>query len=226
MELVPSVHQVDGVGPVNVFLIAQPEGPILVDAGTVFTARRILRYIQRQGHAPADLQAVLVTHGDLDHIGGLHTIKRLTGAAVVAHEAEVPIVEGREQRRPTQPNLVQRIVAPLFSRLMSAKPTDVDRAVADGDSIFGLRVVHAPGHSPGSTCYLLEDKGVLFVGDALMNFDDRLSLPVKAYTTDMEQAVRSIKAIAQLDFDTCCFGHGPSIVGGAQAVLREFADRL
>ncbi len=204
----------------------QPKGPILVDAGPAFAAQRILRYIQRQGYAPADLQAVLITHGDADHIGGLRTIKQRTNAVVVAHEAEVPIVEGREQRRPTQASLLQRLAAPVVGLLMPTSSARVERPVADGDSVFGLTVVHAPGHSPGSVCYLLEERGVLFAGDAMMNSGGRLSLPMKAYTTDMAQAARSVKALAQLDFDTCCFGHGPSIVGGAQAAVHQFADGL
>jgi len=175
---------------------------------------------------PPSVAAILITHGDLDHIGALQRLKQATGAQVVAHKDEVALVEGREQRKPVSPGPVQRIMGWATRQLLPVKPTHVDRAVTDGDEVFGLRVVHAPGHSPGSACYLLKKERVLFAGDTMSRFAGKLSLPMKAYTTDMAQAARSVKAIAQLDFDVCCFGHGPSIIGNAQAAVRDFADTL
>lgn len=227
MELVPGVHRVDGIGPVaNVFLVSQPDGAVLIDAGTRFAAGGILRYLEQQGYAPEAVKAILVTHGDLDHIGGLHAVKEKTGAEVICHRLEAPIVEGREQRKPARGGLAQRVMAFFTRALMPVKPTKVDRPVEGGETVFGFRVVHTPGHSPGSASYLLPEKRVLFVGDAMGNFGNSLSLPFRAYTTDMERANRSVKSIAELDFDVCCFGHGPSIVGGAQAAVREFASKL
>ena len=227
MEIVPGVHQVDGIGSVvNVFLVARPDGRILIDTGLALAARGVLKYLDRLSEAPSHVAAILITHGDLDHIGALHRIKQATGAQVVAHKDEAALVEGRELRKPTQPGLAQRVMDRVTRALFPIKPTHVDWPVVDGDEVFGLRVVHAPGHSPGSACYLLEKERVLFAGDALAHFGGRLSLPMKAYTTDMVQAARSVKAIAQLDFDVCCFGHGPSLAGNAQAAIREFADSL
>jgi glyoxylase-like metal-dependent hydrolase (beta-lactamase superfamily II) len=73
---------------------------------------------------------------------------------------------------------------------------------------------------------MLEEQGVLFAGDAMTHFGGKLGLPLKAYTPDMAMAMESIRAIANLPFDICCFGHGPAVVGGAQAAVREFASQL
>jgi glyoxylase-like metal-dependent hydrolase (beta-lactamase superfamily II) len=227
MELVPGVHQVDGILPVaNAFLIARPDGLLLVDTGVAMARRGIMRYIRRIGFEPSALKAIFVTHGDSDHIGGLHALQEQTGAEVIAHEAEVALVEGREQRKAVNPSLFTRLTAPLLDLILPMRPARVTRAVLDGDVVHGLRVVHAPGHSAGSACYLLEEKGVLFAGDAMTCFAGHVGLPLKAYTTDMAQAMESIRAIANLSFDTCCFGHGPAIVGNARSAIQEFAAGL
>jgi glyoxylase-like metal-dependent hydrolase (beta-lactamase superfamily II) len=226
MELVPGVHQVDGTGWSNAFLVVRPEGLVLVDAGTPSAARAILRYIEALGRPLGDVQAVLVTHSDADHIGGLGAVKEATSAEVVADEAEVPFVEGRQIRGPARMTPLMRVWAPIVRLVMPVKPVHVDRAVRDRDAVLGFTVFATPGHSPGSASYSLSEKGVLFVGDAMRNTGGRLSLPAKAFTTDAAQAAASVKAIAALDFDVCCFGHGPSIIGGAQAAVREFAESL
>jgi glyoxylase-like metal-dependent hydrolase (beta-lactamase superfamily II) len=227
MELVPGVRVIEGILPVaNVFLVVQPDGLLLVDTGVAMAARGIMRYIRRIGFEPSALKAIFVTHGDSDHIGALHALQEQTGAETIAHEAEVALVEGREQRKAVNPSPFMRIARPLFDLLSPARPARVTRAVSDGDIVHGLRVVHVPGHSAGSVCYLLENRGVLFAGDAMTHFGGKIGLPMKAYTPDMALAKESIRAIAQLSFDTCCFGHGPAIIGNAQAAIQEFANRL
>jgi len=227
MEIAPNVHQVEGIPSIsNVYLIIGSEGLVLIDAGVAWAANGILRYIRRLGFAPSAVKAIFITHGDGDHIGSLHAIVRETGAAVVAHRAEVPLLEGRDVRRPTAPSLADRLMSPLVRLLMPSRPVSVSRPVADGESAFGLQAIHTPGHSPGSACYLLPAQKVLFAGDALTHWGGRLALPMKAYTTDMAAAIRSIRRIAQCEFDVCCFGHGPAITRDARAAIADFAARL
>lgn len=227
MEIAPNVHLVEGVLPVsNVYLVVGSEGLVLIDSGVAWTARAPIRYIQRLGFEPSALKAVFITHGDPDHTGGLRAIVRETGAAVVAHQAEVGLVDRTEKRRPTSPDFLDRLMAPFVGLLMPSKPVAVSRPVADGDSLFGLEVIHTPGHSPGSACYLLREQKVLFAGDTMTHWGRRLGLPMKAYTTDMVLAIQSVKRIAQYDFEVCCFGHGPAITKDARVAIADFAARL
>lgn len=227
MEIAPNVHQVEGIPPIsNVYLIVGEDGLLLIDAGVAWAAKGVLRYIRRLGFAPPAVKAIFITHGDSDHTGGLHALARETGAAVVAHHAEVGLIDGREKRRPTSTHILDHLMAPIVRLVMPSKAVAVSHPVADGDTAFGLKVIHTPGHSLGSACYLLPEQKVLFAGDALTHWGGRLALPMKAYTTDMAQAIRSVQRIAQLPFTTCGFGHGPAIVGNAQAVIAEFAARF
>ena len=102
-----------------------------------------------------ELDSVLLTHWHPDHAGGeflgfeaegAARLRELTGCAVRAHRAELPWLE-------------------QWSRLAtgSVTPFDAGDELALGDT--RLRCVHTPGHTPGSTCYLVE--GALFTGDVL-----------------------------------------------------------
>lgn len=227
MEIAPTVHQIEGIPPIsNAYLVVGEDGLLLIDTGIALAASGVLRYIRRLGFEPSAVKAIFITHGDGDHIGGLHAIARETGAAVIAHRAEVPLVEGREMRQPTAPSFADRLMAPLVSLVMPSKPVPVSHPVAHGDQVFGLQVIHAPGHSPGSACYLLREQKVLFAGDALTHWGRRLALPMKAYTTDMAEAIRSVQRIAQHEFEVCCFGHGPALLGNARSAIADFAKTI
>ena len=100
----------------------------------------------------------------------------------------------------------------------------IDTVVRDGDMLpylGGLHIIHTPGHTPGSMCLFLAKSRVLIVGDTIINNKDRLSrpLPLRA---DRDEAEQSLRKLAQLDFDVCCFGHGPPLYS-AKERIREFA---
>lgn len=111
--------------------------------------------------ARAGAKAVLLlhTHAHFDHIGATGALREATGAAVCLHPEDFGLYRSLPEQG--------RVFGFSF-----ASPPPVDRAIADGEILrFGesrLRALHTPGHSPGSTCFLLEgDPGVLFSGDTL-----------------------------------------------------------
>ena len=69
MELMPGIHQIDGV-TCNVYLIVEPDGLTLVDSGMPGAQKRILAAVQALGHAPRDVRRILLTHQHIDHVGG------------------------------------------------------------------------------------------------------------------------------------------------------------
>ncbi len=129
---------------------------VVVDPGD--EAERIARAIARMGATPV---ALLHTHAHFDHISGTAELAGLTGAPIRLHAADRPLYDRLEEQ------------AALFG-LSAGPPLPPDAPISDGEVIrFGnssLRAIHTPGHTPGSTCFLLEGtQPVLFSGDTLFH---------------------------------------------------------
>ena len=143
------------------------------------------------------LKYILLTHGHHDHILGLKRMQDAFGGKIVMHESETAFL--------TDDSL--SLCHPLFGNLSRAEHADL--SVRDGDAIpFAggkIRVLHTPGHTRGSVCYLLENN--LFAGDTLFQESvGRTDLP----TGNTQELLQSVRKLAALDGDFTVFpGHGP-----------------
>ena len=127
---------------------------VVIDPGD--EGERIARAVAAMGAAPV---ALLHTHGHFDHISGSSELAELTGAPIRIHAADCPLYDSLPDQA-------------AFFGLTAEKPAEPGPPVQDGEIIrFGdssLRAIHTPGHTPGSTCYLLEGASpILFSGDTL-----------------------------------------------------------
>lgn len=211
----------------NVFLLTERK-LTLVDTGYNGGAGRIISEVSRLGYAPSDIANIVITHHHADHVGNLSELKRASQATVFAHPADAPYIDGSlPQPGPARPRWLGRLPAPLL-RLWSAQPAAVDILVKDGDKLpilGGTKVLHTPGHTPGSICLFLKPERLIIAGDVLNNRLG-LGLPSKAFSTDMTQNIRAIKRLAALDLKLACFGHGPPLTHDAGAAILNFAQRL
>jgi glyoxylase-like metal-dependent hydrolase (beta-lactamase superfamily II) len=148
---------------------------------------------------------------------------------VVAHSADAPLVEGKADRELgsiPKGGLRHRLLNWSIRNLFRFRPTEVDRVVEDGDDLAGWQVVHAPGHTAGSVCYYHPERGILIAGDAINHKQGRLGAPPPIFSIDMDQAHDSVRRIAGLEFEVCCFGHGPPLTSGARQRVQALADSL
>lgn len=236
MEVAPGVHLL-GLGfrgrIANGYIWIGEEGPVVIDTGPPGAHRRILAYLSRLGYRPQDVVALVLTHGDWDHMGSLAALKRATGAPVVVPQSEVPLVAGHVDHttrvRADFPGArLQRWVYGAFTRwIRVAEPVQPDVVLLPDADVTpgGLRPVPTPGHTAGHTSYYDLQRSVLFTGDAILNLR-RLTTPAAMFTEDMARARESVKRLALLRFDVACFGHGPPLVGRADEAIRRFAERL
>jgi len=185
------------VGPlaVNAYIVAHRAArkAFVVDPGD--EGERIEAAVRRLG---LSLAGILLTHGHFDHVGGVAALKRRTGASVHIH----PDDAGRMQSAGMQG---------LLFGLRVESPPPPDALVREGDEILledvPFRVVHTPGHTPGSVCYLAP--GAAFVGDLVFAGSiGRTDLPGGDYGT----LIRSVEEkIFVLPGSTVLFpGHGPA----------------
>ncbi len=229
MEIAPGLHWVERIWDAKVYVLIEGDRLRLVDAAMPGRADAIWRYLDDLGYPPQAVEEIWLTHGDVDHIGSVAALKARSGARVVAHRLDAPLIEGRADRELGPVPLVgvwQRLSNWAIRRLFRYQPTAVDRPVEEGDELDGWRVVHTPGHTPGSVSFYHPARRIIIVGDAINHKLGRLGAPPRLFTPDMAQARASIRKIAALDFDVCCFGHGPPLTENASQRVQALARRL
>ncbi|MEX1254056.1 MAG: MBL fold metallo-hydrolase [Dehalococcoidia bacterium] len=232
MEIVAGVHAIENLGVGRAYLYQEADRLTLIDAGLAGRAERILAAIEGIGRRPEDLRQIVITHCHNDHIGSLADLVERTNAQVLVHALDAPVVRGEQPPAGPNPRGVWRIVAPLlalFPQRIAA--TRVDRELADGDEIDldgGARIVHTPGHTPGSVSIYLPARRLLFAGDAAANAFGLgpPSGPFALFNDDHAQARESFRKLAQLDFDVACFGHGRPLDRDASLAFRRAAEKL
>ena len=226
MEIIPRVHRVPKVKGANAYLLLGSK-LTLVDTGMPGNAEVVLRYIQELGYLAMDLTRIILTHHHVDHVGSLAAIKRQTPACMLAHPDDEPIISGK-RAHPLPQGLIMNLLYRIMPAMTCCEPASIDVPANDGarlDILGGATVVHAPGHTPGSIALHFPAERLLICGDAINRRGNRLGLPLKPFTADMEQAFKTAMRLCILDFEILCPGHGDPIIGGAAtqilAMLKE-----
>jgi hydroxyacylglutathione hydrolase len=202
------IHQLS-VGPlqVNCFLVACQEtwDTMVVDPGE--EADRILAVAAREG---MKISTIVNTHGHFDHIGANQRVISATGAKLMAHAADLPLLQNAGMH------------AEVYGLTVSPSPTP-DRFLDQGDTFMVgthlFQVFHVPGHSAGSIC-LLSDRH-LFAGDVLFAGSiGRTDLP----GGDFELLVKGVRErLFCLPDETIVHpGHGPDTTIGQERRYNPF----
>jgi glyoxylase-like metal-dependent hydrolase (beta-lactamase superfamily II) len=229
-QLLPSLYTLGGMLVGRVYLIQDTDGLTLIDAAIPPSGGRILKAIQTLGHSISDLKRIIITHAHPDHVGGLPTLHQAAPQAqIICHPLEKPVIEGQIEipRAPLESlSRLSRMMLPPPTRLPSVP---VSRTVEEGEVLSevlgGLHVLWTPGHAPGHISLWQPDLGLLFCGDTMFHLIG-ITLPIRAFTVDMAQNIRSIQRQAALRPRMICFGHGPAITHNAAETLSHYAARF
>jgi len=141
-----------GANDIASYLVATPEGHILLDGGFVETVPLIRESVKKLGFKIEDVKILLNTHAHYDHAGGLAELKKLTGAKLHASEADAPALArgGKDD--------------PLFGDQYLFPSVKADRLVKDGDTVtLGGSTLTArltPGHTAGCTTWTMKVDGL------------------------------------------------------------------
>lgn len=211
------------LGGVNAYLVDDGGTLTLVDTGMPWHGRRVTLSIDDTGHSLQDVERVLVTHYDLDHVGGLGRLHGLD-ATVYVGAADAPFLTGTA--KPPLSNrkgLLQRLMGPLASA-----PDLPVETVADGDTVESFTAYHTPGHTPGHTAFVSESLGVAFLGDLVRESGGELAASPWFISYDSGQVHESVRDLAERapGFDVAAMGHGVPFRSRGSEVFAALADEL
>ena len=197
MTIADSVIMLKSSAGSHVFLIQADEN-ILIDSGNRGEFELIWAELKSLG--AEHLAAILLTHHDVDHIGNARRLQEQTGARVWASSEDIPYIVGKK-RRPGIKWIVQSIIRP-------ERP--IIGGTYDSDQRFGdIRVIRAPGHTPGHVMFLY--RRVLFSGDLFATRNGELRLFPPYFTWNQQEVLRSLAILKTLEFDWLCPAHGQPV---------------
>ncbi|WP_247009912.1 MBL fold metallo-hydrolase [Halorientalis litorea] len=190
---------------VNAYLVDDGGTLTLVDTGNPWDGRRVVLGVTDAGYAVTDVERVLLTHYDFDHVGGLAQVHGLD-ATVYVGAADAPLVRGTE--RPPLGNhkgLLQAVSSPFVG-----VPDCPVETVADGDEIGSFTVYHTPGHTPGHVAYISEDLSTAFLGDMVREASGELHASPWVMSYDTARVTESVRDFAARtpEFAVAAMGHG------------------
>ncbi|MFC7068050.1 MBL fold metallo-hydrolase [Halobaculum lipolyticum] len=195
----------------------------LVDAGVPGDAGAIRAAVSNAGYDLGDVDGVLLTHYDYDHVGSLANLPELD-CPVYAAEPDASFLDGTETPELTPHKAFIQRVGGVFTD----RPDLPVERVADGDTVGSFTAYHTPGHGPGHLAWISADRGVAFLGDLVREDAGELepSTWLISYDTGaVRDSVRDLDDRAP-DFATACVGHGDPITPGGREALASLAASL
>ena len=217
MKIADNVFLIPGI-TANPYLIVDDDGLTLIDTGLPGSHKMILSYISRLGRTPRELTRIILTHSDLDHVGGLGALHRATGARTFASKIEAEAIALGRSSKPSPPGRPISILRRLYTTFFKAGPHVIDQIIAEGQVLpilGGLRVLDTAGHSPGHISLFAQEAGILFCGDSMVGTDQGLRGSRPQMTWDSEMAAKAVGRQAALKPAIVCPGHGPVVVDAA-----------
>lgn len=218
MKLLPHLYQVGGPCKTHSFdatsyLLPAGDELYLIDCGTREGFDMLVGNIRSLGFAPEKITRIYGTHGHYDHIGGAKLFCEHFGTRLYLQPLDKGQVEQGDSLRTT--------ASLLYG--VEAEPTTVHACYAEGESFQTdagtVHVMHTPGHSAGSSCFILEHGAglrVLIAGDTLHGgFSPLIGSDENAWKGSLEK-------LSAQHFDAYTFGHcNPQLICDADERIRS-----
>ncbi len=234
MEVAAGVRRL-GSRWVNFYLVEEGGRLTLLDAGYPGYWSQLEVELREMGRRMDDIDAILLTHSHADHRGLAERTRRASRAPVYIHPADAPSAQGDvPERLPAflkqgwRPFLYRYIAHAIVNGAGRQPPVAALDKFADGDVVDvpgHPRVIHTPGHTPGSCALHLADRGVLFCGDTLATIDllagkPRPALPPDFVNHNTGQAIESARILEGFEARLMLPGHGEPWTGGFHEAVR------
>jgi glyoxylase-like metal-dependent hydrolase (beta-lactamase superfamily II) len=194
--------------------------PLTREALVIDPGDEVTRIMDLLGRHKLTVKAIVSTHAHIDHVGGLSKLHRFTGAPVLMHQEDLPLYQAMDMQA-------------AFLGVAAPELTNIDNLLKEGDTLrwgdYQARVIHTPGHTPGSVClYVPQEAGTvtlvapqLYAGDTLFAGSiGRTDL----WGGSMPQIMDSLREkLLQLPDSTIVYpGHGPATTIGNERHSNPF----
>src|SRR5262249_11486497 len=166
VAVAPGIYLLGALSPSAAYVVETSAGLILIDSGLENDAGPLKAEMAKLGLDVHRLRIILLTHAHGDHTGGAAALQRATGARIYAGRGDVAVLRAGRPR--------EAFFSTFAMPGHTPHPTDVDVELKGGETIAlgnaRIQAIAAPGHTPGSVCYLLEHNHVrvFFAGDVIM----------------------------------------------------------
>jgi glyoxylase-like metal-dependent hydrolase (beta-lactamase superfamily II) len=232
MQLAPSLYRLGSSSLVNSYLVEDAGAITVIDAGLRGHWRALLRELEAMGRSPGDIRALLLTHGDVDHVGYAERLRQEHGVPVFVAEADAAEARG-EVPKPAAVRDRMRVLpmAKFFVYGMTHgglrhTPIKEVTPIAGGTTLDvpgAPVVIPLPGHTPGSVAYHVPSVDAIFMGDAMTTSSVTTGIvgPALApFTVDPAKALASLDALEGLSAGWVLPGHGDAWTGGLADAVR------
>lgn len=160
------------------------------------------------------LKYVLQTHAHFDHTFGLPFVHRTYGLKPIFHKDEADVYR-------QMPSMAAR-----FGLNMGGGMPAIGQLLSDGDELLlgttAVRLIHTPGHTPGSSVFYIPNAGLLFSGDTLFRESiGRTDLPGGSYEDELDSIKNKLFCLP--DDTEVLTGHGPSTTIGWEKQNNPYA---
>ncbi len=228
IQLMPDVYS-HTIQIVNICLVGDEESFVLVDAGMPKSAEKILETIEEHFGENKRPEAIILTHGHFDHVGGIIELVEKWKIPVYAHPLELPFLTGKKSYPEADPSVEGGMVSKM-SGMFPREPINLGEYVRELPAsgtvphMPGFKWYHTPGHSPGHVSLFRASDGVLIAGDAFVTVkqeylykvltqEQEISGPPRYLTTDWVAAKNSVILLENLKPKIAITGHGLPMSG-------------
>jgi glyoxylase-like metal-dependent hydrolase (beta-lactamase superfamily II) len=237
MQIAPGLHRV-GNGQVNAYLVEDGGEVTIVDAGMPGFWADLPAELAAMGRTLDDVRALVLTHGHSDHVGFAERFRVERRITPRIHELDAAMARGEVKPQNQQSGkmrigaLVGFLLLGLRKGALRPKPLAEVATFGDGATLDvpgAPRVIHVPGHSPGSAALHVPSRDALLIGDAIATYavtSGYAGPQIAPFTSDPAEALASLARLDGLAARWTLPGHGEPWTGGVAEALAAVRARV
>ncbi|WP_454192399.1 MBL fold metallo-hydrolase [Paenibacillus sp. Marseille-Q7038] len=215
---------------------------ILVDTGYPGQLPLLEKELASLGYRVSDINRIILTHQDLDHIGNLPSLKQASPAAeIISDPLEKPYIQGDllllkitsdsvTSSLESLPAEISDQMKLAFKQTLENPPkAPVDRTVIHKETLpyaGGIIIIETPGHTPGHISLYHTASKTLIAGDALVIENSELFGPSPAHTLDMNKAISSLQQLDNYDIECVICFHGGIYKGEVNQRINDIIKQF